>query len=118
MAEWVLDGPVAVAPELVLQRHDHFGSRGQRGSEYLVCVFDVHMQGYAGADLGSCRCQHAHLRNFVVEHQDGVADLDFGMDDFAVRCLGYAPDLSAKGLLVELGGLLRITDEYVRGEGV
>src|SRR5215204_4299052 len=115
MPEGVLELTRPIAVELVLDRTQLLRACFHRDVEGLVDVLDVHTEGDGrAADL--LRADDAHLGELVREHDHGIADLELGVADLAVR-RGHAHALGgAEHLDIEVDGLCRAVDREVRAD--
>src|SRR2546423_5029409 len=84
MTKWIEDSSHAITIELVLQSFLDRRSRGYRLIENRINVFNVNHEadGRAAKRLGSFV---THLCEFVGKHDWGIANLNFGVADFAIR---------------------------------
>jgi len=83
MPEGIGQLAVAIAPELIVEWHVDFGARRDGAVKGSVHVFQV--QEKTARVLGSWRGRAGHAGELVGQHKPGVADLYFGVADFAVR---------------------------------
>src|SRR5260370_25089333 len=116
VAKWVSEFPIAVPPELIHERHVYFGARGDGPVERRIYIFRVHENGnvVCGAGRGCAR----HAGKLVSDENDGVADSELAVHDFAVRP-SHAHDFRrAKNLLVEIHGAPRVFARQAWGNGM
>jgi hypothetical protein len=108
---------VTIAPEHVLNRHDHRGARRGRFAESLVDVLDVeeNRHGRAAVRLGGLG---SHLRHFVAEHHHRVPHPELRMHDLPSRPRHADPLLRAQGPFVEVDGPRRVAADQVGSHGV
>ena len=117
MAERIFGQAVAVAPELVGQRHLHRAARLECAVKSSVGILDVKVKSDAGAAARFRR--KTAWRKFTAQHEHGITDFQLGVHDrFAVGCHEPADFLRAESLLVKLNGLRPILDNDVRSERV
>src|SRR6266704_3652911 len=117
VAERILELPVPLAPELVLERHRRLRARVDRLIPELVDVLrvDVHVRG--GPARGGRRLRVA-AGELVGHHHERVADLDHRVHQGAVRHRLPRDFFRAERLLVELDCLSCPVDHEVRRYGV
>src|SRR5690242_7070000 len=77
---------VAVAPELVADRHRNGTTGASSLRKQRVGIIHLQMQ-HEGQGIGGHRFS-AEFREIIVEHQPGVADADGGVHDFAAGAGG------------------------------
>src|SRR6185503_5414889 len=115
--ERILDGPRAIAVELILERPDDLRARLDRAREHGVGVVDVEVQldGRAADRRGA---ERAEIRVLVGDHEYRAADVDLGVADLSAR-LGEAHRLAgAERLPVELDRPGRVLAADVRREAL
>ena len=118
MSEGISERAVAVAPGLIRQRHPDFGAGLNRLIVETIYVFDIEMDPDRAAS-DTLRSESAHLGNFIVDEEYGIADFDSRMDQRAtVRRWDPAKLFRVKGLLIKLDGLSRTLYAEVRSNGV
>src|SRR5260370_5812724 len=83
MAEGIGQLAVAVAPKLIVEWHIYLGARSDSAVEGSIHVFQV--QKETARVLGSWLGRAGHTGDLVGQHDMGVADLYFGVADFAAR---------------------------------
>src|ERR1700752_3448586 len=107
MAKRIGECAVSIAPGLIRQRHSDFGAGLDRLIVEAIHVFYIEMDPDWAAPE-ALRSESAHLWNFIVDEEYGIADFDGGMDQHvAVRRWDPAKLLRVKGLLIKLNGLSR-----------
>src|SRR6185437_6735065 len=117
VAEGIDEASVAVAPELVSHGHA-LASAGRDGLlESGVNVRHVEVQS-AGASAESLRRLDTHLRIFFTEKDDGVADFEFGVHDFAVGARHAHEFLCAEGFFIEIDGFGCVADDQAGSDRV
>ena len=117
MPEWIADDAIAVAPELVGERHDDLGPGRRCLLVETVDILGPEMNRHRRAleRLGRMR---AHVRELVVQIEARIAELHLGMQELAVRHGTAANFLGAKGLLVKLQRLRPAAHDQVRRHAV
>src|SRR5260370_18215866 len=89
LAKRVRELPVAVSPELIHERHVHFGTRGNGTVEGFIHIFRV--QEDVNGIRGTGRGRAGHAGKLVSDENDGVADSEFGVHDLAFRASPARP---------------------------
>lgn len=98
--------PVTVAPELIGDRHSDFASRGDGGRPGRVGIGNIEVEMKRQSGLREGR-QAEFNSKVVTEHQDGIADADLRMHQFAAGT-GRSGDLfGAEGVLQKVDVLGR-----------
>src|SRR5215469_14177532 len=108
---------ITIAPEHVGYRHLRCGACIGRPFERLVCVFYVKIYGTAGTAQGLRRLV-THLREFIVEKDDGIPNLQLRVTNLTVRHRHAHNLLRSQRLLVELDGCSAIPDRKTGCDGV
>src|ERR1700752_2652328 len=117
VARGILDRGEAVAPEHVGDRHHHLGPGPDRAIEGGVHVGQVEVERGGGMADRRGR-QAAHVRILLRQHDAGVADLDLGVHEPAVRAIDAHDLPRAERALVEVDRRGPILDGQGRGHGV
>src|SRR5215208_4751276 len=75
--EWVFETPSAITPELIVQRHDLFGTCVNRSFPRLINILTVDEEAHRRPTVGlwSLATLIGHL---VTQHDDRVADFNLG----------------------------------------
>src|SRR3989441_1913879 len=116
VAERILEFAIALAPELVLERHRCLRTRGDGLIPEFVDIFRVDVQVE-----GRSTCRGGRLRiatwELVRHHDERVADLNHRVHQGAVRHPLAADFLRSERLLVELNRFCGSVDHEVRRDG-
>jgi len=107
MAEWIGKYAVSIAPRLIRQRHADFGASLNRLIVEGIYVFYIEMDPDRSA-TDALRAESAHLRDFIIEEENRIADFDRSVHKrAAVRSWDPAKLFRIKRLLIKLDGLSR-----------
>ena len=107
MAEGIGEYAVSVAPRLIRQRQSHFGARLDRLIVEGIYVLYIKMDSDRST-TDAFRAESAHLRDFIIEEENRIADFDRSLDKrAAVRSWDPAKLFRIKRLLIKLDGLSR-----------
>ena len=79
MSEGIGERAIAVAPGLIRERHSDFGAGLDRLIVEAIYVLNIKMDPDRAA-AEALRAEGAHLRNFIVDEEYGIADSDSRMD--------------------------------------
>jgi len=101
VTERITHYPNAFSPELILEWHEHGGSRTHCPLKRLIDVRDVQMDGN-GRCAKRAWTSYAVLRVFIAQHDGSRADLDFRMPNAAAGLGQSKQFLRAKGAGVDL----------------
>src|SRR2546429_1104155 len=101
MSERIHDGAIAVTPERIPERHLYSRAGRNHALERGVHIFQVHVNDYTATPTGG-RTQSAPLGKRIVQHENGVADLESSVHDLSFGSLIDAKHFGTEGLLVEL----------------
>src|SRR5207302_8612693 len=93
---------VAIAPEHVLKRHLHASARIYGAVENSVRIRNVKVEIHGIAR--ACGGAGSQLTQGGVHENDGIADFEFGVHDFAIRAWMALILRGANGLLGEIDG--------------
>src|SRR6266498_1235459 len=115
VAERILELPVPLAPELVLEWHRRLRARVDRLIPELVDVLRVDMHVRRGPARGGRRLRVA-TGELVGHHHERVADLDHRVNQCAVRHRLAGDFRRAERLLVQLDRAYRPVHHKVRGD--
>jgi hypothetical protein len=102
MAEGVTDFSIAITPELIVKGHFDFGAGFNCAIEEGVDILRVEEERVAWRGVGIRG--FAHSWEFVTEHDDRVANAQFGVSDRIAGAVHAHNFLSVKDLLVEIDG--------------
>src|SRR2546426_582932 len=112
MSERIHDGAIAVAPERIRERHLYSRTGRNHALERGVHIFQVHVNDYAATTRGR-RTQRAPLGKLIVQHENGITDLQISVHDLSFRTMTDAKHFGTEGLLVEVDGTSSIPNSNV-----
>ncbi len=117
VAEWIFKLTIAVAPKHILEGHLHGRACIHRPRERGIRVPDEKMDGYGRAIVGLWS-QRTHFGKLIVQHDDGIANLDRGMQEPSIgRGQSHQLDGSER-FFVELDGVRRAGAYQIRRYGM
>src|SRR6267143_82825 len=113
VSERILEFPVSLAPELILQGQGRLRSCRDRSVPQLIHIVrvDVQVQGRGARGRGRLRIAS---REFVAHHEDRIPDLNRRVHQRSIRPWRAVNLLRSERLLVELDRLCRTIDDEVR----
>ena len=103
VAEGIGDLAVAVAPELIFERHVHFRARRHCAIEGRIHIFQIEED--PARILHSRHGRGVHARELVGKENVRVSDLELRMPDFAIGTLHAYGFFGAKHGFVKFHGL-------------
>src|SRR5579872_1049875 len=117
MAKRIHQLAVAVAPELIRERHLHFRPGLHSLVEHIVHVRNIEENTHRRTADRFWR-PAAGMRHLISKHEEGIADLDLGVRDFAIWTVHAAGFPGPEGALIEIDCPGGVVDHQVRSDGM
>src|SRR2546423_12163263 len=118
VAEGILEFAVTVAPEHFLDWHHSLGSGSDGALENFVNVGQVEVNG-DGRSVKLLGRAAAEFGKLIAEHEEGIADFEFGVHNGLAIGTGHTTDLfGAEDVFVKVDSRRGVADVQVRGDGM